>query len=338
MKYRINPQAAFGLNFSVPAAVTDQHLKMAGASQLKALLWLLRHNGDSSTDEDMCKALGLSQADVNDAMQYWLECGLAVSEDSTPVAQAASTKPGPEPQTKPVATETVRRLAPLPEAKPTHELIVKRMSESEEIRFLFTQAQISLGRTIGHDTQAALLMIHDTYGLPVEVILMMIDYCVSVGKRSLGYMEKMAKSWGEEEIDTIEKADERIRRLRRVNESWDKFKEMTGINTPKPTAKQSEYLAYWTEKLGFDLEMIYLAYEEMADHTEKISFPYIDKVLRTWHDSGIKTEADVAADKAGRAQSKAEKPDKKKNAGYDPSYDLESFVRQSMNDEIVYKK
>ncbi|MBR2075705.1 MAG: DnaD domain protein, partial [Fibrobacter sp.] len=35
--------------------------------------------------------------------------------------------------------------------------------------------------------------------------------------------------------------------------------------------------------------MIYLAYEEMANHTDKISFPYMNKVLANWHEAGIKT-------------------------------------------------
>ena len=35
--------------------------------------------------------------------------------------------------------------------------------------------------------------------------------------------------------------------------------------------------------------MIILAYDEMANHTGKLSFAYIDKILMNWHKKGIKT-------------------------------------------------
>ena len=34
MEFSINPQMMFGLSFSVPAAVADKHLKLAGAAQI----------------------------------------------------------------------------------------------------------------------------------------------------------------------------------------------------------------------------------------------------------------------------------------------------------------
>ena len=82
--------------------------------------------------------------------------------------------------------------------------IAKRGSESAEIAFLFNEAQKKLGRTIGYDSQSSLLMIHDAYGLPVEVILMLIDYCVSIGKTGVNYITSTAKNWGEKEIDSID--------------------------------------------------------------------------------------------------------------------------------------
>ena len=69
MKFSINPQIMFGLSFNVPAAVADKHLKLAGAAQLKVLLWLLRHAAEDPTSEDISKALNIQHADAsgNDA-------------------------------------------------------------------------------------------------------------------------------------------------------------------------------------------------------------------------------------------------------------------------------
>ena len=56
-------------------------------------------------------------------------------------------------------------------------------------------------------------MLHDTDGLPVGVIIMLMQYAVSVGKGNIKYIEKMAISWANEEIDTVEKAENKIRTL-----------------------------------------------------------------------------------------------------------------------------
>ncbi len=322
----------FGLSFSVPAEVADKHLKLAGAAQLKVLLWLLRHAAEKPSAEDIARALNMSRADACDAMQYWIENGIVTVDGQAPV----------EPETPSYATkQSAEAAAATIEAaiftKPTAEQIAKRTRESEEIRFMLNAAQQKLGRTIGYDSQATLLMICDSYGLPVEVLLMLIEYCVSIGKGSINYIAKAAKSWSDREIDSIEKADEQIRILRRCEGLWKQLCEMTGISTPRPTSAQSAFLRQWSNEMGFDIEMIYLAYEEMANHTDKISFPYMNKVLANWHEAGIKTPEQLEESKAQpKAQPKPAR--KKKNEGYEASYDIEEFNRRSENEPLVYKK
>ena len=331
MKFSINPQMMFGLSFSVPTQVADKHLKLAGAAQLKALLWLLRHAAEGPSSEDIAKALNMNHADVCDAMQYWIENGIVTQDGQAPAKPETPSYAAPE---RTAAVEQIVEQAV--SAKPTAEQILKRTKESPEIRFMLNEAQHKLGRTIGYDSQATLLMICDSYGLPVEVLLMLIEYCVSIGKGSINYIAKAAKSWSDREIDSLEKADEQIKILRRCEGLWKQLCEMTGISTPRPTSAQSAYLRQWSNELGFDIEMIYLAYEEMANHTDKISFPYMNKVLINWHESGIKTPEQLEESKA---QPKTTKPSKKKkNEGYEASYDIEEFNRRSAEEPLVYKK
>ena len=84
MEFSINPQKMFGLSFSVPAEVTDKHLKLAGAAQIKVLLWLLRHAAENPTMDELCKALNMKSADATDAMHYWVECGIVLQNGKAP--------------------------------------------------------------------------------------------------------------------------------------------------------------------------------------------------------------------------------------------------------------
>ena len=110
---------------------------------------------------------------------------------------------------------------------------------------------------------------------------------------------------------------------------------MTGISTPHPTSEQSAHLRRWSNEFGFDIEMIYLAYEEMANHTNKISFAYMNKVLQNWHDEGIKTPAQLEKSKAEKKAETKAKP--KPGSGYAASYDIDEFNRRSLNEPLIYK-
>ena len=138
-----------------------------------------------------------------DAMQYWVECGIVLADGKAPEIQAE-----PEYAAPAKASTPVEITAEIGFVRPTAEQILKRTKESAEIQFMFNEAQKKLGRTIGYDGQSTLLMIHDSYGLPVEVLLMLIEYCVSIGKNSIAYISKAAKTWSEKEIKKKKKADD----------------------------------------------------------------------------------------------------------------------------------
>ena len=66
MDYQINP-AALGAVFMVPCQVVDQHIKLAGAVQLKVLLWVMRHVGQPILVDAIAAALSLPAMAVTDA-------------------------------------------------------------------------------------------------------------------------------------------------------------------------------------------------------------------------------------------------------------------------------
>lgn len=336
MEYQINP-GAWGAMFPIPAGVVDEHIKMVGRDQLKVLLWLFRHASDGKELADLCADTGIKPEDAVDAMQYWIGCGLLIQTGEAPAAPMPEKKAEPE---KPV-------LAPIPLSKPTSEQIACRLLEEPALSLLYAEAQQKLGRTIGYDGQSTLLMIHDQYGLPVEVILMILEYAASQGKTSMAYIAKMGRDWGEREIDTLEKAEEQLTRLRTGQSLWNQLKALTGIHTPRPTAAQEKFLTEWSDELHFGIDMIHLAYEEMANHTDRLSFPYMNKVLRSWHEKGLLTPEQVGKEKQAhqQAREKAALPaptGKKQSSGKaearDASYDLDEYTRRALHEPLVYTK
>lgn len=325
MSYKIN-FSVLGNSFVLPAEIADKHLKMANEAQIKSILWIFRHTGDPIVPAEIAKKIGKPVSAVEEALLYWSSVGILVS-DVMPENAASSA------ETKIPATEKV--LPEIPVFAPSYEQIVQRCKESPELDEFFKEIQKILGKTIGYDGQSAFVMMHDSYGLPYEVIYMLVSFCIESGKPSYKYMAKIAKSWGEKEIDTIEKADKAISDMSTCQKVWKEFMRFTGIQTPKPTSSQQSFLLKWTNDFKFTTEMICLAYEVMADNCAKISFAYMDSVLKAWYEKGIITPEQVEQQKEERK--KSANPNKNKN--YDSSstsYDMEEFERRA-NELPVYK-
>ena len=93
MSYQIN-LGEWNSVFAVPSSLVDQHMKLAGAVQLKVLLWVLRHSGEEISDETLAAAVGASPADTRDAMQYWVETGL-LTQDGSRLSPCGAREPEP---------------------------------------------------------------------------------------------------------------------------------------------------------------------------------------------------------------------------------------------------
>lgn len=339
--YKINPNS-YSSAFVIPADVADKHLRMAGKAQLKVLLWLYRNPAAEWDSSVISRDTGIPSDEIDDSMLYWIEAGLVIKDgESVPVAPLA-------PKTE--AMRAVKEEKPQPEikaeiqAKPTRPVLVKpsihdiarRMGESENVRSMYSEAQEIFGRTLGYDVQSSLLILHDHHGLPVEVILMICNYSKTIGKQSsLAYIMKTGAEWADAGIDSFEKASEKIARLENANKLWTDFRQISGVENPRPTAKQTEFLEIWVNDYGYGPDMISLAYEKTVEKKGNISFGYMNGILKSWHESGHKNPDDVYAAEAkfaGESEKQKFKPVKRNdnNQVEPPSYDIELALKRSL--------
>lgn len=332
MSYSVNTNL-FKSIFAVPTDIVDKHIRLANGDQLKVLLWILRNNTENPDISEMCRSLKINPSDAEDYLQYWVLTGVLHSS-----GEAVSIVPSPVTSTAP-ASEPVKLSEPKKEIKdiepikPTMSEIARRLEESPEIEKFLQQIQEIVG-TIGYNENSTIILLHDYYGLPCEVLYMLIDYCVSVGKKNFNYIYTVGKDWGTREIDNVNKAAEQIAALRNANTVWKEFAAYAGITNDKPTAKQNEYIRKWNGDLKFSTDMIIAAYEEMANHTGKLSFAYMDKVLLNWYSKGFKKPDDIVNDVPEQKKTASKKVGNSNN----PSYDLDKFRRQSLLGELKYER
>lgn len=351
MSIRVAPEL-LGRVFFVPKAIVDEHLAYVNGQQLKVLLYVLRHTGEDLEVSDLAGGLRMSAADVSDALQYWLTTGV-LQQDGEP---AATTKPaangGPVPYTRggntsgtqaPAKKTAQQPLLDVPDIVPTYETVAARLLEDPALKAMFQEVQALMGKTIGYDTQAKFIMMHDTYGLPPEVILTIVDYSVKKGK-GIGYMCKVGKNWAEEGVMTLEDANEKLEKIANTDRAWSEFTGLFTKDPPKATDNRLAFVRKWRFTFGQSSELIYYAYETMVEAIDKVNFNYMDKILTRWNEEGLRTPQDVlqaekgeapAAGKAGKGTSP--KRNSKIAGNHKASYDSDKY-REKAQGPIAYKR
>lgn len=319
--------------FAIPCDVVDKHIKLAGSAQLKVLLFILRYAGQNISTDKIATALSMDELDVKDSMQYWIETNVI----SVPTASNSEEKKESgnndlslsknnicdEPKG---VTATNFKKFPVRVEKPDSAFVARRINDSEEISFLMQEAQVILSRPISNGESAVLLMLHDTDGLPVDVIIMLMQYAVSIGKGNIKYIEKMATSWANEEIDTVEKAENKIRALENYRKAWSSLEKIIGIEHRSPSSKEDEAANRWINIWELPENLIKEAYDRCVNAKGKYILNYMDGIIKNWYNNGIKTlEQALDEDKF----KKSAQYSKKQNNDF-TSYNIDEYERNYM--------
>ena len=326
MSVKIN-LGAWSSVFAVPSKIVDEGLKFSDGVKLKVLLYVLRNSDNEITNEDISRATGVNVTDIPEALDYWVQIGIFSKENGgyAPVRAeitepSAQTVPKEEKAAKPTAeeiakdvTETKKRFVVTKPQKPDYVFTAQRLADDEELKILVNEAQSALGKTLSNSDVATLLMLKDTCGLPLDVILMLIQYSISINKANMRSIESIGIKWSDDGVFSVEAADEKIRRANLASKNYSIVQTAFGLSNPgSPTAKQLEYSNKWITEWKFSPDMLREAYERCVDTKGSMKFSYIDGILKRWNSEGIANLNDLAE---FEAQKKAQR-----NKGKDVYY------------------
>ncbi len=279
MKYYINSNALLS-TFSVPSAVADKHIKMAGALQLRVLLCVFRNAAEEISEEKIARTLSVSTEDVTDALKFWTFCGVLSSDDAPAVTESLQVQEKPR---------TVRASS----VKPSREEVARRGIENEEIAFLLRQSEQKFGRALRQNEAATLVWLHDDEGMSVALILMLIEFSISEGKGNIGYIERTALSWIDDGVEDISAAEQKINEIYKSRSCWSIVQKAFGIDRRMPSKKEEEFALLWIGERKIGNDLLTEAYNRCIDNTGKFSIPYIAKILDKWYKDGVKTVSDI---------------------------------------------
>ena len=256
---------AWGSIFAVPSKIVDEGLKFSDGVKLKVLLYVLRNSDKPLDNEEISKATGVNVTDIPEALDYWVSIGIFKKSDN--VYKPVEEENNSESEIKVTKIETVEQISKEVETakkhftvtkpqKPDYVFTAQRLAVDEELKILVGEVQSVLGKVLSNSDISTLLMLKDTCGLPLDVILMLIQYCVSVDKGNMRNIEKMGIKWADDGVYSVEAADNKIRQIKQTSKNFSIISSVFGlVNVGSPTKKQLEYGNKWIEEWKFSPEM-----------------------------------------------------------------------------------
>jgi DnaD/phage-associated family protein len=142
------------------------------------------------------------------------------------------------------------------------------------------------------------------FSFSLELILLIIEYCVSKGKSDFRYIEKVAIGWYDSNVKTIEDAQMLIKKH---EDKWINFRKILtylGLKDAEVMKPQEDILAKWLNTYNFPVEIIYKACDICFERLNRADFKYIDGILTSWFKDGIKTLEDIALKDSKKPQYK----------------------------------
>lgn len=337
--------------FAVPSKIVDEGLKFSDGVKLKVLLYVLRHAGSELDIKQISDATGVNVTDIPEALEYWVNMEVLAKTDNvyTPVDNNSdkeiksdnnseeenkdkdnSKKEKSAPSAEKLAQEVdaaKQRFAVTKPQKPDIVYTAQRLASDNELKMLVQETQSAFGKPLSNSDTSTLLMLKDTCGLPPDVIMMLIHYCISVDKGNMRAVEKFGISWADDGISSVEAAENKIRLAHQASKSFSIVSSAFGLkNVGSPTKKQLEYSSKWVGEWHFSQPMLREAYERCVDKQNTIKWNYIDGILKRWKNAGIFNLEDLKQSEASES--------KPKKTGSGASYDIDELDKINTLDFI----
>ncbi|MBR3268830.1 MAG: DnaD domain protein [Oscillospiraceae bacterium] len=325
----------FGQTFSVPVAVADHLLKIASHDQLKVLLYVLCHAETAVTAEEIVRACNVVPDAVEEALAFWQNVNVLRTDDSLPAvrlsdgtAQQPAEKAIPQPAPVQNASGAVQMNSSSFSLMPSE--IAERVRQNAAVAEMFRTIQQYAGKPLNHTEQKSLIWMMEYLGLQPDLILMLAAFCVEQDCFQVRYMEQIAVEWQERGVLTHELVQKDIQRRTQAKSYTGQMMKLFEMQR-RPTAKQQAYIDSWCAD-GMSVELVRIAYEKTREKKDdKLSFPYLDGILKRWKAAGVKTPEQAEA--ADAAFYHAKKEQSQKNAGVSAA---ESSIDKDELDQLMH--
>ncbi|OFI06626.1 replication initiation and membrane attachment [Clostridium acetireducens DSM 10703] len=166
--------------------------------------------------------------------------------------------------------------------------------ENKDVKDMLQDIEKLIARPLSSKEMSMYIGWLNDFNFTPEIILLLIQYCISKGKTDSRYIEKIALSWYDAKIKTVDDAQLFIKKR---EDKWMKIRKILnylGIKDSQVMKPQEDMLTKWINTYKFSLEIIFKACDICFERINKADFKYIDGILTSWFKDNIKTLEDIS--------------------------------------------
>ena len=177
-----------------------------------------------------------------------------------------------------------------------------RALEGAEFAGLTAAVEEKLGKKLTTPDLAVLLGLYDQVGLPADVIFLLVGFCVERAARQYGpgrrptlrQIEREGYAWARLGLMTQESAAAYIKDYQQRRKALPELMRLLRLGDRQPGPSEERYLLSWAG-MGFDQAVIELAYDKTLLKCKELKWPYMNKILTSWHQKDLHTLSEVEA-------------------------------------------
>ena len=304
----INTERKFSATV-VPNQFIDYYMPAANGAYVKVYLYLLRCLSGTTKPFSLstaADALDETEKDIIRALSYWEKnnvVSLTKEEDSLTGITLLDLNVDPilpkaaEPQAGTVISIEKYRRENRPDAseelykRPLYsEDQLEEIRQSNDISMVFNVIEVYLERLLTPQDINLVAYLYDKLHFSSDLILHLYEYCVGKNKKKSEYIEKVAISWHQEGIDTVEKAQEYSILYDTCFNAVNKVFSLGRM----PIGPERDFIRKWSS-WRLSPELIEEACNRTILNINKPDFKYADRILESWHSAGANTLTEVKA-------------------------------------------
>jgi DnaD/phage-associated family protein len=297
----------------------EKYMPKARGEFVKVYLLSLKYcvSGEPGVNSTMlASTLHLLESDIMNAWNYWNDEGvirfLPIDKMGNFNIEFLELKDEPE-----TSTEDVNLLKEL---------------NNNSVKDMLQEIEKLVARPLSSKEMSTYIGWQKDLSFSLEMILLVIQYCISKGKTDYRYIEKVALTWHDSNIKNIDDAQMFIKKH---EDKWVKYRKILnylGIKDAEVMKPQEDILDKWVNLYKFPLDIIYKACDICFERLNTKDFKYIDGILNSWFKDGIKTLEDIAIKDAKKAPYKKNTNFRNQNDNFNNfeqrSYDFDSLEKK----------
>lgn len=305
----------------------DYYMTEANGEFVKVYLYLIRllNSGQAVTVAGIADHFNLTEKDICRAIRYWIKEGVLRLEytedkvltgitflplsaknankenDSSLLAmlgvetESHTEKPDYTPDTEEVSAgqemEDVVKATTVPKKQTYKASFLEEKQKDEDFGNLLYQTEIYFGKPLTQTDINSLLYIYEELSFSPELLEYLVEYCVSIGKKSCRYIETVAIDWYKNGITSVEDAKVASKNY---NSIYVAVLKQLGIPRRVPTPTETSFIDTWYNTYSFNKNIIIEACKRaITANPHSANFNYVNGILESWHKQNVHKLSDI---------------------------------------------